>query len=198
MRRSLDKYRAPAENQHLKWPPQDPGATPAPGAPSASLIFRDVSGRSSVDVHCTSRVRFKERVGRGEANLYGSLALTGRGHGTDRAVLLGLSGELPDRIAPESIEPKLAAIRTAKSLSLAGTHAIAFDEARDLLFHRDKTLPFHPHGIRYRAFDAAGAVISEQVYFSIGGGFIFRGGGASRGNGRALLKRPFTGAGACF
>jgi L-serine dehydratase len=83
-----------------------------------------------------------EKTARVEANLYGSLALTGRGHGTDRAVLLGLRGELPDRIATESIEPKLAAIRTAKKLSLAGTHAIAFDEARDLLFHRDKTLPF--------------------------------------------------------
>src|SRR5258707_8614209 len=135
-----------------------------------------------------------DRVARAEANLYGSLALTGRGHGTDRAVLLGLSGELPDRIAPESIEPKLAAIRTAKSLSLAGTHAIAFDEARDLLFHRDKTLPFHPNGMRYRAFDAAGLLISEQVYFSIGGGFIFREGEAADSHAKAAVKYPFSSA----
>ena len=74
-----------------------------------------------------------ERTARVEANLYGSLALTGHGHGTDRAVLLGLSGELPDQIAPESIEPKLVAIRTAKSLRLASSHAVAFDDTRDLL-----------------------------------------------------------------
>jgi L-serine dehydratase len=136
-----------------------------------------------------------EKTARVEANLYGSLALTGHGHGTDRAVLLGLSGELPDRIAPESIEPKLVAIRTARKLSLAGTQAIAFDEARDLLFHRDKTLPFHSNGMRYRAFDAAGGVISEQVYFSIGGGFILREGEAAGANAKAVVKYPFTSAG---
>ncbi|HMH79242.1 MAG TPA: serine dehydratase beta chain, partial [Candidatus Acidoferrum sp.] len=135
-----------------------------------------------------------EKTARVEANLYGSLALTGHGHGTDRAVLLGLSGELPDRIAPESIEPKLVAIRTAKSLPLAGTHAIGFDESHDLLFHRDKTLPFHPNGMRYRAFDAAGGAISEQVYFSIGGGFILREGQAAGANAKALVKYPFSSA----
>src|SRR5258708_10240175 len=137
-----------------------------------------------------------EKTARVEANLYGSLALTGRGHRTDRAVLLGLSGELPDRIATESIEPKLAAIRTAKQLSLAGAHAIAFDEARDLLFHRDKTLPFHSNGMRYRAFDAVGGVISEQVYFSIGGGFFFGGGGGGGGGADAFVKNSvYWGAG---
>ena len=125
-----------------------------------------------------------------EANLYGSLALTGHGHGTDRAVLLGLSGELPDLIAPESIEPKLAAVRAAKKLPLAGTHSIAFDEARDLLFHRDKTLPFHSNGMRYRAFDAAGLLISEQVYFSIGGGIYFAGGRSRRSEWESSCKVP--------
>src|SRR5262249_41249055 len=93
----------------------------------------------------------KERESRGEmprvsrvlAELYGSLALTGHGHGTDRAILLGLSGELPDQVAPEAIEPKLASIRSARQLPLAATRSIPFDEKLDLLFHKDKTLPFH-------------------------------------------------------
>src|SRR5262245_7609453 len=91
-----------------------------------------------------------------EANLYGSLALTGHGHGTDRAILLGLSGELPDQVAPESIEPKLAAIRTSKTLPLAATTSIPFDEKLDLLFQKDKTLPFHSNGMQFRAFAADG------------------------------------------
>ncbi len=143
-----------------------------------------------------------ERVTRVEANLFGSLALTGHGHMTDRAVLLGLSGESPELIATESIAPKLAEIRNAKSLPLAGMRAIAFDEKRDLLFHKDKTLPFHSNGMRYLAFDAAGGVIDEQVYFSIGGGFILREGdsaaananagvhGAGIGDGRNFAGRP--------
>src|SRR5258707_8973610 len=135
-----------------------------------------------------------EKTVRVEANLYGSLALTGHGHGTDRAVMLGLSGELPDQIAPESIEPKLVAIRTAKSLRPAGAHAIAFDETTDLLFHKDKTLPFHPNGMRYRAFAAAGEVIADQVYFSIGGGFVLREGEATEAHAKAPVKYPFTSA----
>jgi L-serine dehydratase len=135
-----------------------------------------------------------ERTVRVEANLYGSLALTGLGHGTDRAVLLGLSGEQPDLIAPESIEPKLAAIRTAKSLPLDGSRTVAFDETTDLLFHKDKTLPFHSNGMRYRAFDAVGTVIAEQVYFSIGGGFILREGEAVGAHAKASVRYPFTSA----
>jgi len=113
-------------------------------------------------------------VARVQVELYGSLALTGRGHGTDRAILLGLSGELPDAIEPETIEPKLTAIRGAKKLMLAGLGEIAFDEATDLLWHKDKTLAAHSNGMRFTAFDAGGTVIATQVYFSIGGGFILR------------------------
>ncbi len=138
--------------------------------------------------------RLLEKTARVEANLYGSLALTGHGHGTDRAVMLGLSGELPDQITPESIEPKLVAIRTAKSLMLGGTQAIAFDETTDLQFHKDQTLPFHSNGMQYRAFDAAGTVIADQVYFSIGGGFILREGEAAGAHAKAPVKYPFTSA----
>jgi len=134
------------------------------------------------------------KTSRVEANLYGSLALTGHGHGTDRAILLGLSGELPDQVAPESIEPKLVAIRTTRTLPLASTKPIAFDEKLDLLFHKDKTLPFHSNGMHFRALAADGALISAQTYFSTGGGFIVREGDSSATSGKAPVKYPFSSA----
>jgi L-serine dehydratase len=135
-----------------------------------------------------------EKTARVETNLYGSLALTGHGHGTDRAVLLGLTGELPDQIAPESIEPKLAVIRSSKRLLLGSKREIAFDETRDLLFHKDATLPFHSNGMRYRAMDASGAIIADQVYYSIGGGFISLEGEVAGANAKPAVKYPFSSA----
>lgn len=111
------------------------------------------------------------------AELYGSLALTGLGHGTDRAVLLGLSGEEPSSIDPETIEQKLQQIRSSGQLSLGGRKTIPFHEAADLIFHRDRMYPegaqtHHPNGVRFSALDSAGAVLNNEVFFSIGGGFI--------------------------
>ena len=134
------------------------------------------------------------KTARVEAHLYGSLALTGHGHGTDRAILLGLSGELPDQIVPETIAPKLTAIRSAKTLPLAGTNSIVFDELRDLLFHKDQTLPFHPNGMRFCAFGTTGAQLSAQVYFSVGGGFVVREGETSAGSAKPSVKYPFASA----
>ena len=118
-----------------------------------------------------------ERVASVRADLYGSLALTGIGHGTDRAVLLGLSGEEASRIDPATIEPKLASIRESGMLSLLGTLAIPFREAEHLVFHRDQMYPpgaatEHPNGMRFTAFDADGNVLRSDTLFSIGGGFI--------------------------
>src|SRR5258708_1217970 len=113
-------------------------------------------------------------VNRVQAELYGSLALTGKGHGTDRAILLGLCGEVPDQVDPNSIEPRLTAIRNSRSWELGGIRAIHFDEASDLQFHKDQTLTAHSNGMRFRAFDEAGAELTQQVYYSIGGGFIVR------------------------
>ena len=114
-----------------------------------------------------------------KAELYGSLAHTGLGHGTDRAVLLGLSGEAPDQIDPAAIAPTLEHIRESQSLTLGGTHAIAFHEAEDLLLHRSQMYPpgaeaasSHPNGMRFSAFDASGRLLSQQVFYSVGGGFI--------------------------
>ncbi len=112
-----------------------------------------------------------------QVDLYGSLALTGHGHGTDRAILLGLSGQTPEGIDPEEIEAKLTAIRAAKALELPGHHTIAFDEAKHLIFHRDQMYPVagivsHPNGMRFSAFDSGGALLLERIFYSIGGGFI--------------------------
>ncbi len=116
-------------------------------------------------------------VARVEAQLYGSLALTGIGHATDRAVLLGLSGNEPATVDPAAIETSVAAIRASHKLNLAGRRAIAFDETNDLIFHRDVMNPpgaamLHPNGLRFTAYDAGGKVLDQRTFFSIGGGFI--------------------------
>ena len=118
-----------------------------------------------------------DRVARVQVELYGSLALTGLGHGTDRAVLLGLSGNEPASIDPALIESTVAQIRAAHRIELAGSRSIPFDEPRDLLFHRDQMVPpgavmQHPNGIRFSAFDAAGQIVDRRTFFSVGGGFI--------------------------
>jgi L-serine dehydratase len=116
-------------------------------------------------------------VARVLAELYGSLALTGIGHGTDRAVLLGLSGEEASTIDPAAVEGKLAAIRSSGMLPLLGGTLIQFHEADDLVFHRDILYPEgattqHPNGLRFTAFDANGRTLKTAVCFSVGGGFI--------------------------
>jgi L-serine dehydratase len=118
-----------------------------------------------------------DRVIRVQADLYGSLALTGLGHATDRAVLLGLAGNEPATIAPESIESTIASIRASRQINLAGKRNLAFDEATDLIFHRSVMFPptsvtKHPNGLRLTAFDDAGDVLDQRTFFSIGGGFI--------------------------
>jgi len=106
------------------------------------------------------------------SQLYGSLGATGKGHGSDKAVLLGLCGEEPDSVDVESIAPRLKHIREAKQVPLLGTHAVAFNEKTDLVMYRRETLPFHANGMRFTAFDAAGADLLTRVYYSVGGGFV--------------------------
>jgi L-serine dehydratase len=105
-------------------------------------------------------------------DLYGSLGATGRGHGSDRAVLLGLSGYAPETVDPAAVEGIVAQIRSSKSMMLGGSHRIDYDEPHDLLFHRKESLPFHPNGMRLVAKDASGSVLLEKVYYSVGGGFV--------------------------
>jgi L-serine dehydratase len=119
--------------------------------------------KSAGQLHDVARVR---------ADLYGSLGATGKGHGTDKAVLLGLLGETPDAIDPDAIPALLATIRENRRIALLHEHEIALDEKADLIFHRRETLPFHANGMRFTAFDAAGAALREKTYYSVGGGFV--------------------------
>ena len=113
-----------------------------------------------------------ERTARVRAEVFGSLALTGRGHGTDKAVLMGLEGHWPNEIDPDIIPPALERIRKEKKLRLGGAHAIAFDEKRDLVMNKRQKLPFHTNGMRFTAYDADGGEIATRDYYSVGGGFV--------------------------
>lgn len=112
------------------------------------------------------------RTARVKSDLYGSLGATGKGHGSDKAVLLGLAGHEPDTVDIEKVPGELEGMRADKQVLLGGTHAIAFDEPLDLIMHRRETLPFHANGMRFTAFDASGAEIENRVYYSVGGGFV--------------------------
>ena len=112
------------------------------------------------------------RVARVESHLYGSLALTGKGHGSDKAVLLGLEGELPESVEVETADARVAAIREGKRLCVGGVREIGFDERSDLIFHRTESLPAHPNGLRFIARDAEDVELRSNTCYSIGGGFV--------------------------
>ena len=132
------------------------------------------------------------RIVQVRCDLYGSLALTGHGHSTDTAVLLGLCGERPETVDPDRIGAMVAAIRADRALPFAGGAPIAFDEATDLLFHRTEFLAGHPNGLRFTATVADGST-EAATYFSIGGGAILREGEPPpRTN--ITLPHPFTSA----
>ncbi len=112
------------------------------------------------------------KVARVRCDLYGSLALTGRGHATDRAVLLGLSGERPEEVDPSGVETLVVGVRSSQSIRLLGRHGIGFSEADDVVFHPEESLPHHPNGLRLTAYDRAGATLDHEAYYSVGGGFV--------------------------
>jgi L-serine dehydratase len=106
------------------------------------------------------------------AELFGSLGATGHGHGSDRAVLLGLMGEDPETVDTDVVGARAAGVREAGRLVLLGAHEIAFDVAEHLTLHRRRSLPYHPNGMVFTAFDGAGAVLRSRTYYSVGGGFV--------------------------
>ncbi len=124
-----------------------------------------------VEHHIAEAGRLQD-VARVRAEVFGSLALTGRGHGTDKAVLMGLEGHWPNLIDPDIIPAALERIRGSKSIRLGGAHEIAFDEKRDLVMNKRQKLPFHTNGMRFIAFDANGNEIASRDYYSVGGGFV--------------------------
>jgi len=104
--------------------------------------------------------------------LYGSLVLTGKGHGTDRAILLGLSGEEPDHVDPATAAAVVSKIQEQGAIQLLGMHAVRFDPRTDLLFHSGDTLPRHSNGMRFTVSCPDGLELDSRIFYSIGGGFI--------------------------
>jgi L-serine dehydratase len=136
-----------------------------------------------------------DQVARLATELYGSLALTGRGHGTDRAIILGILGELPDQVDPAQIDGKLQTARETETINLLGKHRVPFEAINDLVFHTTETLPGHSNTMRFTAYAADGSVIDSSIYYSIGGGFIEREGeGVAVNHGRAKVPYPFRSA----
>ncbi|RKF27709.1 L-serine ammonia-lyase [Micromonospora globbae] len=107
-----------------------------------------------------------------QAELFGSLGATGHGHGSDRAVLLGLAGEAPETVDTDSVAPRVARIRAERRISLLDAHEIDFDPDRDLVLHRRRSLPYHPNGMTFVAYDDTGAELRARTYYSVGGGFV--------------------------
>src|SRR5690606_18037743 len=111
-------------------------------------------------------------VARVRAEVFGSLAMTGRGHGTDKAVMMGLEGHMPNVIDPGIIPAALERIRGSSRIRLAGSHEVTFVEKRDLVMNKREKLPFHTNGMRFSAYDAQGNEIASRDYYSVGGGFV--------------------------
>ena len=107
-----------------------------------------------------------------KVELFGSLGATGKGHGCDKAVVLGLKGEWADKVDPDRIDGTLEQVRQTGQLDLLGVRTIGFDMQKDIVMHRRRSLPFHPNGVRFRAFNKDDDLLKEGVYFSVGGGFV--------------------------
>lgn len=135
-----------------------------------------------------------DQTARVEAHLYGSLALTGKGHGTDKAVLLGLEGETPEGVEVDAVAMRIEVIRSHNRLKLGGTHEVPFHEKNDLLFHRLESLPAHPNGMSFIALSTDGGELLKRIYYSIGGGFVVNEEAAKRAELKAdgpTLSHPF-------
>ncbi|MEU7798499.1 L-serine ammonia-lyase [Micromonospora arborensis] len=107
-----------------------------------------------------------------QAELFGSLGATGHGHGSDRAVLLGLAGESPETVDTDTVGSRVERIRAERRINILAAHEIDFDPDRDLTLHRRRSLPYHPNGMTFVAYDRAGAEVRSRTYYSVGGGFV--------------------------
>ncbi|HMM94040.1 L-serine ammonia-lyase [Phycicoccus sp.] len=111
-------------------------------------------------------------VARVRTQLFGSLGATGHGHGSDKAVILGLSGHHPETCDPRNVDALLGHVRASSRLELGGRHVVVFNEGDDLVLHRRLSLPLHPNGMTFTAYDGMGATVAERSYYSVGGGFV--------------------------
>ncbi|MBB1632759.1 L-serine ammonia-lyase [Cupriavidus sp. UME77] len=146
-----------------------PSSSHTVGPMRAALMFAQGLARDSL----------LPQVASVRVELYGSLGATGRGHGTDKGVILGLLGEAPDTIDPDTIDLRLAALRASRTLSLLGTHPVPFVEKEHIVFYRREAMAEHPNGMKFHAFNAGGERIREGRYLSVGGGFIITAGAAN-------------------
>ncbi|KAF9897592.1 hypothetical protein BX616_005304 [Lobosporangium transversale] len=128
---------------------------------AAKIFVTDLKDHKVLDKVATLRI-----------DLFGSLALTGIGHGTPDSILMGMEGESPESVETSTIQARLKAIDEQKALTLDSTNRIKFDPAKDLVFHYFESLPQHPNGMRFCAFDDQGDLLATNEYFSIGGGFV--------------------------
>lgn len=112
------------------------------------------------------------QVCRIKTELYGSLGATGKGHGSDKAVLLGLKGDMPETVDVDTVAEQLEQIRGSKTIALNRQHVIAIDEPNDLIMHRRETLEHHSNGMRFVAYDGGGQELQSKIYYSVGGGFV--------------------------
>ena len=138
-----------------------------------------------------------QETARVQAELFGSLGATGRGHSSDKAVVLGLQGQDPETVDTATVEDQVAAAISHAELRLGGDHRADFSWATDLVLHRRKSLPSHPNGMIFRALNKSGQVIREEGYYSIGGGFIVDGSAEAADpvvSDDTVLPYPFTSA----
>lgn len=127
-----------------------------------------------------------------QVEVFGSLAFTGKGHGTDFAILLGLEGHSPDLIDPDLIKPRAAEILEQKTLRVSGNHSIHFDLEKDFIFNFKDLLPTHTNGMRFTAFDTHQQEIVSSIFYSIGGGFIIEENAAQKKSEEKKVPYPFS------
>ncbi|MGN6582059.1 MAG: L-serine ammonia-lyase [Bordetella sp.] len=139
-----------------------PSSSHTVGPMRAALLFAQGLERDGLLAR-TAQVRVE---------LYGSLGATGKGHGTDKGVILGLLGQAPDTVDPTRIAEMLQQVRARRSLLLLGSHAVTFVEKEHVLFYRREAMAEHPNGMKFHAFDADGQSLREARYLSVGGGFV--------------------------
>lgn len=139
--------------------------------PSSSHTVGPMRSARDFMLHLESRLDDIKRV---TATLYGSLAFTGQGHSTDRAILVGLEGYAPESVDPDIIEPRMQSIIATHQIKLLNKRIIPFHFNEDLIFNYKETFDFHTNAMRFIAYDQHNHVIAEEVYFSVGGGFIVK------------------------
>ena len=133
-----------------------------------------------------------DAITRVHCGLYGSLGATGKGHGSDKAVLLGLAGHEPDTVDADAAPQLLQAMRDDGHISLLGQHRVAFNEREDLTFYRRESLPLHANGMRFTAFNANGQEVVQRTYYSVGGGFVISDEAAADGSKHKVIAPDTT------